>query len=47
MTLRDNISVEKNEAHRILDAYRAGVPTSTLDVLWALRVLGDLIGYAP
>lgn len=33
---------QRAEAHRILDAARAGDQISTVRITWALRVTGDL-----
>jgi hypothetical protein len=42
--MRNNYTQEEQEAARILDLTRAGgdVPEST--IIWALWVLGDLVG---
>lgn len=41
MTLRDNMSAEKREAHSVLDRVRAGLPVAQWLVTWALVVLGE------
>ncbi len=42
MTLRDNLSPEKRDAHRILDMVKAGHQVEDAAIGWALAILGDV-----
>lgn len=43
MTLRTNLTAEKQAAHQVLDLARAGVPVSEVEIKRALVVLGDVV----
>jgi hypothetical protein len=42
MTLRNNLSLIKRQAHEVLDAVRAGIQVPQQRILWALLQTGDL-----
>lgn len=42
--MREHLNPEEREAHRILDAVKAGIDVPESVVTWALWVSGDLVG---
>lgn len=43
MTLRDHYTPDQHRAARILDAVKAGVAVTRMEIVWALHILGETI----